>query len=160
MFNGGMGRAAMLDDVPGNARRGSQQSEGAGHVDCIQDQHRGQDNKRPGRDERERGPERLWGCGIPCKLKILRRGGNRACAHPADFGQLGRIATHSENMMAQVCDICGKGPQFGNKISHAHNVTKRRWNVNLHPVKAKVGGGNKRLRVCSSCLKAGKVVKA
>ena len=62
--------------------------------------------------------------------------------------------------MAQVCDICGKGPQFGNNISHAHNVTKRRWNVNLHPVRAKVGGGNKRLRVCSSCLKAGKVVKA
>jgi large subunit ribosomal protein L28 len=62
--------------------------------------------------------------------------------------------------MAQVCDICGKGPQFGNNISHAHNITKRRWNVNLHPVHAKVGGGAKRLRVCSSCLKAGKVVKA
>ena len=41
--------------------------------------------------------------------------------------------------MAQVCDICGKGPQFGNNISHAHNVTKRRWNVNLRPVRAKVG---------------------
>ncbi len=65
-----------------------------------------------------------------------------------------------EKDMAQVCDICGKGPQFGNNISHAHNVTRRRWNVNLHPVKAKVGGGSKRLRVCSSCLKAGKVVKA
>ncbi|HTV13881.1 MAG TPA: 50S ribosomal protein L28 [Acidobacteriaceae bacterium] len=62
--------------------------------------------------------------------------------------------------MAQICDICGKGPQFGNNISHAHNVTKRRWNVNLHPVHAKVNGGAKRLRVCSSCLKAGKVVKA
>lgn len=72
----------------------------------------------------------------------------------------GRIATHSEKTMAQVCDVCGKGPQFGNNISHAHNVTKRRWNVNLHPVRAKVNGGNKRLRVCSSCLKAGKVVKA
>jgi len=33
--------------------------------------------------------------------------------------------------MAQVCDICGKGPQFGNNISHAHNVSRRRWNVNL-----------------------------
>jgi len=62
--------------------------------------------------------------------------------------------------MAQVCDICGKGPQFGNNISHAHNITRRRWNVNLHPVKAKVGSGAKRLRVCSSCLKAGKVQKA
>ena len=72
----------------------------------------------------------------------------------------GRKRAYSEHSMAQVCDICGKGPQFGNNISHAHNVTKRRWNVNLHPVRAKVGGGNKRLRVCSSCLKAGKVVKA
>jgi large subunit ribosomal protein L28 len=62
--------------------------------------------------------------------------------------------------MAQVCDICGKGPQFGNNISHAHNTTRRRWNVNLHPVKAKIGTGAKRLRVCSSCLKAGKVQKA
>ena len=50
--------------------------------------------------------------------------------------------------MAQVCDICGKGPQFGNNISHAHNVTKRRWNVNL------------RIRVCTGCLRSGKVVKA
>jgi large subunit ribosomal protein L28 len=63
-------------------------------------------------------------------------------------------------VMAQVCEICGKGPQFGNNISHAHNVSRRRWNVNLRPVKAKVDGGQKRLRVCTSCIKAGKVVKA
>jgi large subunit ribosomal protein L28 len=62
--------------------------------------------------------------------------------------------------MAQVCDICGKGPQFGNKISHAHNVSRRRWNVNLRPVRARVNGANKRVRVCTTCLKSGKVVKA
>ena len=62
--------------------------------------------------------------------------------------------------MAQVCDICGKGPQFGNKISHAHNVSRRRWNVNLRPVRANVNGANKRVRVCTTCLKSGKVVKA
>ena len=33
--------------------------------------------------------------------------------------------------MAQRCDICGKGPQFGNRVSHAHNVTHRRFNPNL-----------------------------
>jgi large subunit ribosomal protein L28 len=65
-----------------------------------------------------------------------------------------------ELVMAQVCQICGKGPQFGNNISHAHNVTRRRWSVNLRPVKAKVDGGAKKLRVCTSCIKAGKVVKA
>jgi large subunit ribosomal protein L28 len=64
------------------------------------------------------------------------------------------------NRMAQVCDICGKGPQFGNKISHAHNVSRRRWNVNLRPVRARVNGANKRVRVCTTCLKSGKVVKA
>ena len=62
--------------------------------------------------------------------------------------------------MAQVCEICGKGPQFGNNISHAHNVSRRRWNVNLRPVKAKTATGNKKIRVCTSCIRAGKVVKA
>lgn len=62
--------------------------------------------------------------------------------------------------MAQVCDICGKGPQFGNNISHAHNISRRRWSVNLRPVKASVGGGARKLRVCTSCIKSGKVTKA
>ncbi|MES2392694.1 MAG: 50S ribosomal protein L28 [Acidobacteriota bacterium] len=61
--------------------------------------------------------------------------------------------------MAQVCELCGKGPQFGNNISHAHNVTRRRWNPNLQSVKAKVDGQGKRVKVCTSCIKAGKVVK-
>jgi large subunit ribosomal protein L28 len=62
--------------------------------------------------------------------------------------------------MARECDICGKGPRSGNNISHAHNVTKRRWNVNLRPVRARVGGATKRLRVCTSCIRSGKVTKA
>jgi large subunit ribosomal protein L28 len=66
---------------------------------------------------------------------------------------------HSEQVMAHKCDLCGKGPQFGNNISHAHNTTRRRWNVNLQSVKAKVDGGSKRVRVCTSCIKTGKIVK-
>ncbi len=62
--------------------------------------------------------------------------------------------------MARVCDVCGKGPRSGNNISHAHNVTKRRWNVNLRQVRARVQGATKRMRVCTSCLRSGKVVKA
>jgi hypothetical protein len=38
------------------------------------------------------------------------------------------------NIMAAKCDLCGKGPQFGNNISHANNTTRRRWNVNLRRV--------------------------
>ncbi len=62
--------------------------------------------------------------------------------------------------MSQVCEVCGKGPQTGNTISHAHNVHKRRWNVNLRPVRAKVGTATKKMRVCTSCLRSGKVTKA
>ena len=62
--------------------------------------------------------------------------------------------------MAQVCDICGKKPLFGNTISHAHNVSRRRWNVNLRAVHAKVNGATKRIRACTSCIRSGKVVKA
>ena len=61
--------------------------------------------------------------------------------------------------MAQRCDICGKGPSVGYKISHAHNLTKRRWLPNLASLRAMVGGTVKRLRVCTRCLKAGKVTK-
>ena len=42
--------------------------------------------------------------------------------------------------MARTCDLCGKGPKYGNHISHAHNVTKRRWNPNLRQVHALVAG--------------------
>ena len=45
--------------------------------------------------------------------------------------------------MARVCEVCGRGPQFGHKISHAHNVTKRRWNLNLQTVRAIVNGATR-----------------
>jgi large subunit ribosomal protein L28 len=61
--------------------------------------------------------------------------------------------------MANVCDLCGKGPQFGNNISHAHNVTRRRWNPNLQSVKALFNGVSKRMKVCTGCIKNGKIVK-
>lgn len=62
--------------------------------------------------------------------------------------------------MSKICEICGKKPNFGNNISHAHNLVKKRWNPNLQTIRAKVDGQVKRVKVCTSCLKAGKVVKA
>ena len=62
--------------------------------------------------------------------------------------------------MAKVCEVCGRGPRFGNKISHAHNVTARRWNLNLQTVHAIVKGAAKRIRVCTSCIRSGKIQKA
>jgi large subunit ribosomal protein L28 len=61
--------------------------------------------------------------------------------------------------MSKVCEICGKGPRFGNNVSHAHNLTKRRWNPNLQRVRAVINGTIRRIRVCTTCLKSGKVQK-
>ncbi|MCB0914455.1 MAG: 50S ribosomal protein L28 [Actinobacteria bacterium] len=61
--------------------------------------------------------------------------------------------------MAATCDVCGKGPGFGNSISHSHRRTKRRWNPNIQSVRVTEGKTPKRLNVCTSCLKAGKVTR-
>ncbi len=61
--------------------------------------------------------------------------------------------------MSMKCDICNKGPQFGNRVSHANNRTKRRFNPNLQRVHALVGATRCHLTVCTRCIKAGKVTK-
>jgi large subunit ribosomal protein L28 len=61
--------------------------------------------------------------------------------------------------LAQRCDVCGKGPTFGNRVSHAHNVTHRRFNPNLQKVRAVVGGTHRRVRVCTACLRSGRITK-
>mgnify|MGYP001228694552 FL=1 len=33
--------------------------------------------------------------------------------------------------MSRVCDVTGKKPMFGNNVSHAHNKSRRRFNINL-----------------------------
>ena len=62
--------------------------------------------------------------------------------------------------MSKRCDVCDKGPQFGHRVSHANNRTLRRFNPNLPAVRAMISGRAQRIRVCTRCLKAGKVVKA
>jgi large subunit ribosomal protein L28 len=56
--------------------------------------------------------------------------------------------------------MCGKGPVVGRQLSHAHNVTPRRFEPNLQVVRAMINGGIRRIRVCTRCLRSGKVVKA
>ena len=62
--------------------------------------------------------------------------------------------------MAQRCEVCGKGPGYGNVVSHANNTRRRRWNANLRSVRAVMGGTRKRVKVCTVCLRSGKVRKA
>jgi large subunit ribosomal protein L28 len=61
--------------------------------------------------------------------------------------------------MARKCDICGKKPIVGFKVSHSNRKTKRRWLPNLHKMKVLVDGKVKKINVCMKCLKAGKVEK-
>jgi large subunit ribosomal protein L28 len=62
--------------------------------------------------------------------------------------------------MAAVCEVCGKRPSFGMNISHSHRRTKRRWNPNIQRVRVQVDGTTRRAHVCTSCIRAGKVIKA
>jgi large subunit ribosomal protein L28 len=62
--------------------------------------------------------------------------------------------------MAHRCEVCGKGPSYGNVVSHANNARRRRWNANLRSVRALVGGVRRRVKVCTTCLRSGRVRKA
>lgn len=61
--------------------------------------------------------------------------------------------------MAKQCAICGKGTVFGKSVSHAHNVTNRRFEANLQRVRALVEGQARRIWACTRCLRSGKVIK-
>jgi large subunit ribosomal protein L28 len=62
--------------------------------------------------------------------------------------------------MAMKCELCGKGPHFGNVISHANNTRRRRWNPNLRRVRAVIKGVRQQVRVCTDCIRSGRVQKA
>ncbi|MFN2387083.1 MAG: 50S ribosomal protein L28 [Thermoanaerobaculia bacterium] len=62
--------------------------------------------------------------------------------------------------MAQHCQFCGKTPMTGRNVSHAHNVTNRKWHLNLKTVRAVVDGTVRRAQACTRCIRAGKVTKA
>lgn len=62
--------------------------------------------------------------------------------------------------MAYTCEICKKGPAFGNNVSHANNKTKRRWNPNLQKVRISLDGKVKKANVCTRCIRTGAIVKA
>lgn len=62
--------------------------------------------------------------------------------------------------MARRCDICGKDPQWGHAISHAHNVSNRRWLPNLQRVRVLVNGHAQQKMVCTRCIRSEALVKA
>ena len=55
--------------------------------------------------------------------------------------------------MAIRCDHCGKGPQYGRRVSHSHRRTPRRWLPNVHPHTLVLNGQVQRLHLCTRCLR-------
>lgn len=75
--------------------------------------------------------------------------------------------------MSKICYICGKKPVAGRVIKRRGlakkkggvgqritGVSRRRFLPNLQKVRALINGGVKKVRVCTKCLKAGKIKKA
>ncbi|MDR2864694.1 MAG: 50S ribosomal protein L28 [Spirochaetaceae bacterium] len=56
--------------------------------------------------------------------------------------------------MSRTCDICGKSPASGNKVSHAHNKTRRVWRPNIKKIKTEIEGTTLTLKICARCLKS------
>jgi large subunit ribosomal protein L28 len=70
--------------------------------------------------------------------------------------------------MGAVCELCGKKPSFGNHISRLGKnaikrrikaKTPRRFDPNIQHIRAVVNGSVRRIDVCTSCIKAGRVQK-
>ena len=62
--------------------------------------------------------------------------------------------------MASVCDIFGKQPGFGMKVSFSHKRSPRRWTPNIQRIRSLEGRTPRRRNVCTSCIKANKVRRA
>ncbi len=58
------------------------------------------------------------------------------------------------------CAICEKGAHFGNNVSHSHRRSNKMWKSNVKSVKVNVNGAAKKMYVCTSCLKSGRVERA
>ena len=72
--------------------------------------------------------------------------------------------------MSRKCEICGRKSSVGNTITrsgspkykggiglHTGGITKRRFYPNIQRIKVLIDGEVKHVRVCTSCMKAGKV---
>jgi len=62
--------------------------------------------------------------------------------------------------MAKLCEICGKGTLNGNNVSHSNRKSHRIWAPNVQSVHIVVNGANKRMNVCTRCLRSGNVQRS
>ena len=101
-----------------------------------------------------------------CRLNNSHHGQSSGTRWPDAFQILERIVAFGEGiwqnvaLMAFRCTICGKGPVAGKSISHSHRATNRRFLPNVRQVRVLMNGSPRRVKVCSRCIRSGKVIKA
>jgi len=61
--------------------------------------------------------------------------------------------------MAKICEFCAKGPATGNQVSHSNIKTRTRWLPNLKRMKAFINGATQTVRICTRCIRSGKVIR-
>lgn len=75
--------------------------------------------------------------------------------------------------MSRVCEICGKSPAVGNKVSQRGKakylggvgtkitgISRRAFRPNLQRIRVTTANGtHKRMRVCTQCMRSGAVTK-
>ena len=75
--------------------------------------------------------------------------------------------------MSRVCEFCGKRTRTGNRVARRGlakkkggvgkritGVTKRKFKPNIQIVRAVIDGRVRRVRVCTKCIRSGKIQKA
>lgn len=62
--------------------------------------------------------------------------------------------------LSRKCEVCDKGVVFGGQYSHSHRRSNRKWTPNLRKVKAVVNNSPKTIKVCTRCLRSGKVQRS
>lgn len=61
--------------------------------------------------------------------------------------------------MSRICDICGKRPMYGNRVSKSYIHTRHIWKPNLLKIRTMVGGTPVTLKICTQCLRSGFITK-
>jgi len=75
-------------------------------------------------------------------------------------GQFGSILIPKEVLLMAKCSICDKGAHFGIAVSHSHRRSNKMWKSNVKSVKVSVNGAARKMYVCTSCLRSGRVERA
>lgn len=62
--------------------------------------------------------------------------------------------------MARQCEICGKGTVAGYSVTFSHIRNKRQFRSNVQRIRGVIGGRRRRVHVCTTCLRSGRVTRA